>query len=252
MRGRGGAERFVEGQFLAQGAADDDGSQTLRTDLAHAYGFRRFRDLTQGGQCALQVSGRHGHDHRAFAGDVHGIQPQEFAGTTDFRRQRQLSFLDGNRGAAGFGPFMQDGRQAAARGVAHGADRHVRTAQCRHGIDQWRAVAGRGRVKLQSFSARHDGHSVTADRPAHQDLVSRLERRRSGWARQHDLADACRVDEQLIGRTAWDDFRIARDDRHADPPGGGGHAVDHAPQQGDRQALFDDQCQADPARLVRR
>ena len=120
-----------------------------------------------------------------------------------------------------------------------------------HLIERCR-IAFNLRFKLQTFANTHDRHPMIAKRSADNHGIARSGSVRRDVDSVRNDADSRRVDITAVTVAAFDDFRIAGDDRDAGRAGGCPHVVGDLFQLGDRKAFFDDESGAQIERASHR
>ena len=94
----------------------------------------------------------------------------------------------------------------------------------------------------------HDGHAVIGERAGEEHPVARPDALRAEVDAVGHRPDAGRRHVEPVGLAAFDDLRVAGDDRDSGCPGGGPHRGDDAPQVGNRKALLDHESGRQPER----
>ena len=150
----------------------------------------------------------------AFVRDEQRVDAEHLAGALHRLAHGHRARVDLDADVRCGGDLAQRRAESAARGIAQDVNL-AGGKHCRDQAMQRLRVGEDLAFELQAFALREHRHSVVGDRAAQQDDVAGPRVRRGDVHAFRHEADARSRDEQLVGRPAVDDFRVAGDDRDA-------------------------------------
>ena len=168
--------------------------------------------------------------------------PEYLARSGDCRPHGQGGLIEHDRSSCLVGELVQRGRETAAGGIAHPAQRGAEADEGGRQLVHGRGIALEVGLELEVAAGDEHGHPVVGERAGDEHAVAREHSPGAELDALGNEADPGRRDVDAVALAALDDLRVARCDHHAGASCGRSHRGGDPPQVRDGEALFDDEA----------